>query len=490
MTSILSALTSGLLLLAFRAPLAAAPSDAAPAAAEPVVAAPAEPQPSAARKAPARTRSATRRAAPRTQAKPAGKAKAVRPAAPRRPSLAVPERTERSEAPAGAPAKTGNTCALAALGAIAAETPAGPEVLAVVPGSEAASMELAPGDRLTHLFSSPTRTSQELRDRMKTLPAEGRLSAVVARGLGTRSLSGQAQAFAPAALRGPDELSSHEILLKEKRLAAVQSEAEAEVLRAAPQEFRIAAGQSLWLHFPKGIPSGAGPGDIVQAEATTAVCTDQSLDYLSLPPKTLFWAKVLDSHGPAQTNNLRLFFFKMRLPGGSYYPVSGRVADIAGADGRLVKLTAGGTIVMPNETNIDSDVKVRLELAEPVTLIEPPAFYAAGAGLWIKTREDGPGFKISHIIPGRSAAAAGLQPGDVIMSINGSKASAFDFPSAVAAIYGEKESTLKLGVIRLAELESSRPKTETIVLKRGVSLASAEGETVPLPPPYADPPKR
>ena len=72
------------------------------------------------------------------------------------------------------------------------------------------------------------------------------------------------------------------------------------------------------------------------------------------------------------------------------------------------------------------------------------------------------------------------------MSIDGAKASTFDFAAAVSALYGKQETGLKLGVVRLSELESAKPKVETILLKRGVTLASAEGESVPLPPPYAE----
>ncbi|MBI5882801.1 MAG: PDZ domain-containing protein [Elusimicrobia bacterium] len=479
MTSQRPILLSGLLTLAALASVQAAAPSGKDSQAQPAAAQPAADKPAAAKR--------HQKAA--DLPKPAAKAAKPKPKPAKRPTVKVPTPEERRETAAQARATTPShqpMAGLSLLGALTAERPSGLEVLALVPGSEAESMGMTPGDHLTYLFASPSRTQAHAAERMKTLPAEGRLSAVVVRGLGTQPLSGKPQAFVPAVLRGPDELSTHEMLLKEKRLARAQADADAAVRNAEPQEFKIAAGQSLWIHFPKGIPSSAGPGDVLQGEATTAVCTDQSLDYLSLPPKTVFWAKVLDSHGPAQTNNLRLFFFKMRLPGGSFYPLAGRVVDISGGDGRLVKVTPGGTIVTPNDTGLDSDLKVKLELLQPVTLVEPPSFYSTGVGLWIKTREDGPGFKISHIIPGRSAAAAGLQPGDVIMSIDGAKASTFDFAGAVSALYGKQESGLKLGVVRLAELESAKPKAETIILKRGVTMTSAEGESVPLPPPYAE----
>ncbi|MBI4677117.1 MAG: PDZ domain-containing protein [Elusimicrobia bacterium] len=374
---------------------------------------------------------------------------------------------------------------LAPLGALTVEEPQGSGLLtmAVVPGSEAESMGLAAGDKLTHLGPLPVRTRAEAQERMRGLPTEGRLSAVVIRGLVTQILAGKPQPAAPPATRGPDEISAHEVLLKEGRLASVQSDAEAAVRNAPPQEFRLAAGQTLWIRFSKGVAANAGPGDIVQGEATTAICTDQSLDFLSLPPKTVFWAKVLDAAGPAQTANLRLFFFKMKLNGGSFYPIAARVADISG-DSRLVRVTPGGTIVLAPGQTVHSDMKVKIELLEPVTLVEPPGFYSTGVGLWIKSREDGPGFRISHIIPGRAAEAAGLQPGDVIMSIDGAKASAFDFASAVSAIYGRQESEVKLGVVRSADLGLPKAKVETLSLKRGVILASGNPEV--LPPPYAE----
>ncbi|MFA6318151.1 MAG: PDZ domain-containing protein [Elusimicrobiota bacterium] len=473
MTSLRQALLSGTLLIAVcAAGRAAVPSGGEAAQTSAPAAAEASAPPSAGRKSsPARVRPA------------AAKRKAAKSAAPaKRPAIQVPDMEKRRPAPRTEAAAPAAAAGLAPLGAVTADQPAGLKILSVVAGSEADAMGLTPGDRLTHLFSSPVRTRSDILEKMRAMPAQGRLSAVVVRDLGTQSLSGKPTPFVPAALRGPNELSTHEILLKEKRLASVHADAYAAVANAPPQEFRVAAGQGLWIRFPKGIPSSAGPGDTLQAEATTGVCTDQSLDYMSLPPKTMFWAKVLDAGGPAGTHNLRLFFYKMRLPGGSSYPLSGRVADLSGTDPRLVKLTPGGTIVMPNDAAIDSDAKFKLEFIEPVTLVEPPSFYAAGVGLWIKSREDGPGFKISHIIPGRAAAAAGLQPGDVIMSIDGSKASNFDFAAAVSALYGRQESDVKIGVVRLIELESSRPKTETLVLKRGVSLAS--GEALPLPPPY------
>ncbi|MBI5210734.1 MAG: PDZ domain-containing protein [Elusimicrobia bacterium] len=429
-------------------------------------------------------------AAPKERRQPARHAKANdRPA--QRPKIKVsPDKRQeppeakppQAAAPATPTRQPASETPLAAVGALTLQRGADFEVTGVVPGSEAESMGLLPGDRLTHLGASALGTAKTARDSVQGLAPGTRLYGVAVRGLGTQPLAGKALPLKPAFVRSPEDLSAHEATLKERLMTQGQTSAEAAVKNAPRQEFKILAGQSFWVRFPKGIPVDAKPGDVLSGEATTAVCTDQSLDFLSLPPKSLFWAKLVEANGPSQTRNLRPFFFKMKLQGGSYYPIAARVVDISG-DQRLIRVSPGGTVVMAYNEDLSPDLKIKVELVEPVTIIEPPGFYGAGPGLWIKTRDDGPGFKVSHVIPGRSAQSLGLKTGDVIMAIDGSKASTFDFASALAAIYGRAGTEVKLGVIRSKDEPTAKEKSETVTLKRGVTIAS--GDATPLPLPYA-----
>jgi membrane-associated protease RseP (regulator of RpoE activity) len=106
---------------------------------------------------------------------------------------------------------------------------------------------------------------------------------------------------------------------------------------------------------------------------------------------------------------------------------------------------------------LDADARLRLRFREPVSLIEPPSWWRAGPGLWLRTAPDGRrGFEVAVVIPGRAAAAAGIHAGDRIDSINGRSAEKMDFADATAALYGEPGSMVKLGVAGAGRVELIR----------------------------------
>ena len=98
----------------------------------------------------------------------------------------------------------------------------------------------------------------------------------------------------------------------------------------------------------------------------------------------------------------------------------------------MVRVSPGGSLVIgepvvadPRERKktplLKADMRLRIELDESATITEPPKFYLAGPGAWIKTldTETGRGFEVTHVITGRSAEKMGLRVGDVLTSING-----------------------------------------------------------------------
>ncbi len=385
--------------------------------------------------------------------------------------------------PPGSGLRPPTDAALAAWGAMLTEGGAGLSVTSALPGSEAEAMGVLPGDILSHLGPKPAGSAAGAALGILTHGPERRMHGVAWRGLSSVPLSGRAPAARPPFERRLGELSAREKSLRDKRLEDAGAVAEAELDNRPPQEIRLAAGQTVWVRFPQGLPADLQPGTVVAGETTTGISTDKDLDFLSLPPKSQVWARVVDAHGPSDTRNLKLFFFKMRPAGGSTYPIAARVSDITG-DQRLTRVSPGGTIVMAYPQSIAADAKLKVEFLAPVTLVEPPAFFQAGPGLWIRTSEDGRGFTISHVIDGRAAHFVGLKPGDSLAAIEGRGANDLDFAAALAALYGPGGSDVKVGVIRSEAAQSGgKVKAENLTLRRGVKYA--EGEPVTLPTPYA-----
>jgi hypothetical protein len=259
--------------------------------------------------------------------------------------------------------------------------------------------------------------------------------------------------------------------------------------KAPPLPVSVPARQVLWVRFPQGLRDTVATGDVLSAEVTMAVAGDANLDYLCLPPRSTVWGKVLQTSATEGVRTVRIHFFKADLAGGHTVPLSARVTDAAG-DQPLVKVSPGGSLVLGEAVSLDErkkrrgslildpEVRLRLELAAPVAVTEPPQFYQAGAGLWIRTAEaeSGRAFEATHVISGRSAEKAGMRVGDRLVAIGGRSTSGMDFGDALAALYGKPDSLFKVTV-----LKPGTEKPLTMELKRGVVYKDGVETPVPLP---------
>ncbi len=330
----------------------------------------------------------------------------------------------------------------------------------VRPASRADALGLKPGDRLLALDRRPVATRAEAAAAARAWAPGSRLSATVRRGYEMRALE-SASAPRPAAFeRGSADLSARERTLAAER--SVQDEgAAAAAVRSAPTPlFTARPDQSLWVRFPKGLPAALKKDDVVEAEAATGLTTDASLDFLSIPPKSRLWARVVEAGADGDTRSVRLAFFKLAVAGGSTYPLSGVAAGVSG-DQTLARVSAGGTLVaavpLPDPSGsrpwpdlLDADARLRVRLLEPVALLEPPSYWRAGPGLWIKTSErDGKRlFEVSHVTPGRAAYAAGLQAGDLVDAVDGRASAKLDFAEALDRLYGAPGTKVSVFVLR------------------------------------------
>ena len=121
--------------------------------------------------------------------------------------------------------------------------------------------------------------------------------------------------------------------------------------------------------------------------------------------------------------------------------------------------------------------RLRVHLLLPLVIDEPPSYWRAGPGLWIKTVEDSGRrlFELTHSISGRSAEAAGLKVGDRLDAIGGRSTEKMDFAEAIDRLYGAPGTDVEVSVVRTG-------KSETLKLKRGQKWAA--GKSTPLPLAY------
>ena len=128
------------------------------------------------------------------------------------------------------------------------------------------------------------------------------------------------------------------------------------------------------------------------------------------------------------------------------------------------------------EPVLGEDARLRVRLLEPLVVDEPPSFWRAGAGLWVKTVEDSGKrmFEITHVIAGRSADAAGLKVGERLDSIGGRSTEKMDFAEAIDRLYGPAGSDVDVAVVRSG-------KSSPVKLKRGVKWSAGKSEPLPLP---------
>lgn len=392
---------------------------------------------------------------------------------------------------AAAPAPARAEAVLAAFGASLVEDADGLAAAGVRPDSPAADAGLRPADRVLRAAQAAAGTRSEASAALRAVGPESRESLVVRRGLAALPLIG---APIPPPLdfsRGARDLSAREWALARARGAKGSAQARDEVAETTPLDWTLRADQALWVRFPAGLPSDLKKGAVVEAEAAAALTTDGSLDFLAVPSKSPVWARVAEASDDGAVRSVRLVFFKMRPAGAGVYPILGAATALAGVEAPdLSRVSAGGTLVVaaplpPSEGKqrrgpdilLGADARLRVRLLEPVTIVEPPSWWRAGPGLWIKTVEaDGRRrFEITHSVAGRAAEAAGLKPGDVLDAVAGRPAERLNFADALDALYGAPGSTVRVSVLR-------EGKSVALDLKRGVRFE--QGAATPLAPPF------
>ncbi len=115
---------------------------------------------------------------------------------------------------------------------------------------------------------------------------------------------------------------------------------------------------------------------------------------------------------------------------------------------------------------LDADARLRVRLLDPVTLAEAPSWWRAGPGLWLKTATDAAGrrrFQVTHVVAGRSAAAAGVKVGDLLDGVGGRSSERMDFEEALDALYGPPGSPVKVSIVRAGA-------AQVLELTRGVKV--------------------
>ncbi len=384
----------------------------------------------------------------------------------------VPEKNPAPKEAVGAPAET----ALTSVGTGLNEVATGLLLYRIRNGSRADAMKLQSGDRVTHINLQKVRSRSDASSAFRNISPGSRPSAVVLRGMDVVPRQAKPAPLKKPVKRGTRDLSPFEKVFKDRRLAEMAKAADARIEQAPSLDFQLRSRQSVWLRFPAGIPLSAAPGTVVEGVTTTGVSTDSNLDYLSIPPGTTLWGKLLPASGPAGTRNIRILFFKMRLKGGNFYSIAARSSDISG-DPKQWKVSPGGTIVLARRTDFPPEVRVKIEFIKPVTLREPESFFQAGPGLWLKSLENG-NFVISHVIRGRSAEHAGLKVGQTVTRIAGKRSGKLDFPSALGLLYGKPGSPLKLDISRQ---ERDKARVKRFKLTRGVFYSDNAELRVPMP---------
>lgn len=408
--------------------------------------------------------------------RPARKASPAKPA-PAKTAAAAP----RSEAPVSAPDALDET-ALFGLGADLAVQDGTLLVSFVRPGSRAEKAGLKAGDQVLRAdgaVSSRAKVAAALR----AWTPGTRLPLVVRRGLEVLPLETAVVPPARDYARGDKDLSEHEKALAAERSNQAAADGRAVVKAMAPLTVAVRADQGLWVRFPKGLPAGLKKGDEIVAEAATGLTVDASLDFLAVPPASKLRARVIDAVDDGQARTVRLAFYALDLAGGGTYTTLGHATAVSG-DQRMARVASGGTLVaaspLPDakrralEPVLDADARLRVKLLEPLVIDEPPSYWRAGPGLWVKTVEDGGRrlFEVTHAISGRSAEAAGLKVGDRLDAIGGKPAEKMDFAEAVDRLYGKPETDVEVSVLR--------GKSQALKLKRGMRWAGGKSAPMPL----------
>ncbi|MFI5347038.1 MAG: PDZ domain-containing protein [Elusimicrobiota bacterium] len=417
----------------------------------------------------------------------AQKAAAAAPATPAAPTpIAVPVPAPSSAAPR-------DEAALAGLGAALDEDADGLLASESWPGRPADLMGLRSGDRVLYVDRAQAKNRAEAAAARRAATPEMRESLVIRRGLETADLTGPESPAPPDFVRGSSDLSAREKGIADARAARDAARAKDAVAEAAPMDWSLRADQAFWIRFPDGLPSGLAKDDVISAEVATGLTTDGALDFLAVPPKSRIWARVVSASDDGAVRTARLAFFKLRPAGGRTYPISGVATAAAGVPAAdLVRVSAGGTLVVAaplpeadgkkhrgKDLLLDDAARLRVRLIEPETMTEAPSFWRGGPGLWLKTDADAQNrrrFRVTHIVTGRAAAAAGIKVGDLLDGIAGKPSEKLEFEDALDALYGTPGTTVKVSVVRADGVT-------TLELARGAKV-DAKGLATLLPLPY------
>ena len=131
----------------------------------------------------------------------------------------------------------------------------------------------------------------------------------------------------------------------------------------------------------------------------------------------------------------------------------GRTSLIVAAEGHHARIQSG-VVIQPGET-VELQVELRA-LGED----ESPTLELAGIGAILGARGDA--LLVNQVIEGGGAAAAGLQRGDQIVSVDGTDVSALGFQGAVEQIRGPEGSVVRL-VVRRGEADTVFAVTRMII---------------------------
>ncbi|MFA6091655.1 MAG: PDZ domain-containing protein [Elusimicrobiota bacterium] len=363
-------------------------------------------------------------------------------------------------------------------GLLTEEAAQGLQVRGTWSDSLAQRLGLRPGDILTHFNGRRIRSSAELSEELAALPAGTRAGAVVLRS--GRAVALQESLSIPSENPSRDpSLTSREKRIQEEHLQEAERQVPSTVKTFKSPSFRIAAGETLWIRFPKGIPHTAAEGDILEAETATPMSTDASLDFLAVPSGSRLWLQAVSVKDSGRDILLRLHAYKIALADGHVYPCSAQLTDVSG-DQSLLRMSRGGTLVAaPSEGSpllASADRSYLLRFLQPLTIYESRGYYLAGPGLWFKSpqTEGVRSFEVTRVVENRSAEQAGIRLGDRVLSVGGKSVEKLGFQEAVSRLYGPQGSSVDVRLLR----GGLGGRGETVSLRRGANYRSGLGLTV------------